>query len=427
MRQSLRVRRLVALTAVAVLAGMSACGGGGDEAADGRITVTVGTANQGAVLKSLTEIVGAFNASQSEITVKLQQYPDPATLLQKTLVQLSAGEPPTLSPCQPSWAAAYAKANGLVDVSTMFGAPGAMTAQDLDDFHPVLLKSTKIDGRQLTLPFDRNISFLYYNKGLLRQAGLTAPPTTWAQFAEYAAKLNTADTWAADFFNSPFMVSVWNSMVHAYGGKVLDDGQTKAAFNSPAGRDALRFWVDLAQKKHIRVSSEPSAGQLNFGAGKTALYVSDSTALSFIQQSVGDKFEMAAAPMPAGPAGTFAEMGGANICLFNKAPKKMQEAGFRFITYLLSTSKNGDFVRASNYLPNRRSTIEELKGFYAQNPVPAVAVAQMEHAIDPPTVQSWPQLAGSILVHLLAAVRGEETVEDALTKAEKEVNEILDK
>lgn len=424
MRQSLR--SLAMLTAAVVLAATSGCGGD-EPAADGQITVTVGTANQGLVLKSLTEIVNAFNASQSGITVKLQQYPDPATLLQKTLVQLSAGEPPTVSPCQPSWAAAYAKVNGLVDISTMLGAPDAMTADDLNDFYPVLLKSTKIGGKQLTLPFDRNSAFLYYNKNLLRQAGLTEPPATWAQFAEYAAKLNTADTWAADVFNSPFTVSIWDSMVQAYGGKVLNDDQTAAAFNSQAGRDALRFWADLAQKKQIRVSSEPNAGQLNFGAGKTALYVSDSSALSFIQQGVGGKFEMAAAPMPAGPAGTFSELGGANICLFNRASKTVQAAGFRFITYLLSTSKNGEFVKASNYLPNRRSTVTELKDFYAQNPIPAMAVAQMDHAVDPPTVAAWPQIAAAVLVHLLAAVRGETSVDEALNKAEKDVNEILKK
>lgn len=260
-----------------------------------------------------------------------------------------------------------------------------------------------------------------------RQTGLSAPPTTWAQFADYAAKLNTADTWAADFFNSSFMVSVWDAMVQAYGGKVVNDDQTAVAFNSQAGGDALRFWVELAQKQQIRVSSEPNAGQLNFGAGKTALYVSDSSALSFIKQAVGDKFEIGAAPMPAGPAGAFSELGSANICLFNRAPKNVQAAGFRVITYLLSSSVNGAFVNAGNHLPNRISTVNELKSFYVENPIPATAVAQMDHAVDPPTVQSWPQIASAVLVHLLAAVRGDESVEDALSKAEKEANEILKK
>ncbi|MGI5401450.1 ABC transporter substrate-binding protein [Streptomyces sp. CA-135486] len=411
------------LAATAVTA---ACGSGNADAS-GRITVTVGTANQGEVLKALKEIVDSFNASQSKITVKLQQYPDAATLLQKTLVQLSAGEPPTLSPCQPSWAAAYAKVNGLADMSTMFGTPNALTAKDIKDFEPALMKATKINGKQLTLPFDRNLSFLYYNKKLFRQAGLTKPPTTWTQFAEYAAKFKVANSWAADFFNSPYMVSVWDSMVYSYGGEILTEDQTKAAFNSQAGRDALRFWVDLARKEQVRVSSEPSAGQLNFGAGHTAMYVSNSTALSFIKESVGSKFEIAAAPLPAGPAGTFTEMGGANICLFNKAPKKVQEAGFRFISYLLSTSKNGDFVKASSYLPNRTSTINELEDFYAQNPIPATAVREMAHAVDPPTIAAWPQITAAVVIHLLAAVRGDETVEDALDKAEKEVNDILKK
>ncbi|GLK99204.1 ABC transporter substrate-binding protein [Dactylosporangium matsuzakiense] len=415
------------LTVAAVLPAMSGCGGGDEPAAGGKVTVTVGTANQGAVLKAVTDIVDAFNASQSEITVKLQQYPDPQTLLQKTLVQLSAGQPPTVSPCQPAWASAYAKVNGLVDISTMLGAPGALTADDLNDFHPVLLKSTKIGGKQLTLPFDRNSAFLYYNKALLKQGGFTEPPATWAQFAEYAAKLNTADTWAADVFNSPFTVSIWDSMVQAYGGKVLNDDQTAAAFNSQAGRDALRFWVDLVQKKQAKVSSEPNAGQLNFGAGKTALYVADSSALTFIQQAVGGKFEIGAAPMPAGPAGSFSELGGANICLFSRAPKAEQQAGFKFITYLLSKTKNGEFVKASNFLPNRRSTVSDLKDFYAQNPIPAIAVSQLDHAVDPPTVAAWPQIAAAILIDLLAAVRGETSVEDALKKAEKETNDILKK
>ncbi|GAB3838155.1 ABC transporter substrate-binding protein [Dactylosporangium cerinum] len=416
---------LACLSVAAVLATTSACGGAEAVAQGGRITVTVGTANAGAVLASVTKIVEDFNASQSEITVKLQQYPDAATLLQKTLVQLSGGAPPTLSPCQPSWSAAYAKVNGLTDPSTMLGAPEALSKKDLDDFHPALLKSTKVGGKQVSLPFDRNISFLYYNKQLLQQAGLSTPPATWEQFALYAEQLTKGDTYAADFFNSPYMVAVWDAMVHAYGGKVLNDEQTRVAFNSQAGRDALQFWVDLAKKKVVRVASEPSAGQLNFGAGKTAFFINDSSSMSFNAQAVGGKFEMAAAPMPAGPAGAFSELGGANICLFNKAPKNVQAAGFRFISYLLSTSNNGDFVKASNYLPNRASTVEALKDYYAQNPIPATAVGQLQHAVDPPTVQGWSQAAAAILVHLMNAVRGDETVESALAKAEKEVNDIL--
>jgi hypothetical protein len=75
---------------------------------------------------------------------------------------------------------------------------------------------------------------------------------------------------------------------------------------------------------------------------------------------------MAAAPLRTGPARIFTEMSGANICLFNEAPKAVREAGFRFISYLL---------------------------------------------------QPWPHVHAAMLVHLLAAVRVEETVDEARAAA----------
>ena len=112
-------RRRMVTAALALLLGAVACGGGGNggtattttaqlPALNHHVTVNFWHAMAGGTQKpTLEAITKAFNASQPNVTVNLQVYPDYPTLLQKTLAALAAGSPPDMAQCYENWAARF--------------------------------------------------------------------------------------------------------------------------------------------------------------------------------------------------------------------------------------------------------------------------------------------------------------------------------
>ena len=52
----------------------------------------------------------------------------------------------------------------------------------------------EIDGKEYGFPYRMEAKCLFYNKTMFEEAGLSGPPTTWAQLAEYTKKLTVDKT-----------------------------------------------------------------------------------------------------------------------------------------------------------------------------------------------------------------------------------------
>lgn len=59
---------------------------------------------------------------------------------------------------------------------------------------PVSLEPYQFDGRTYAVPYDIGMVGFWYNKKLFAEAGITAPPATWAEFLDGVGKLKAAGT-----------------------------------------------------------------------------------------------------------------------------------------------------------------------------------------------------------------------------------------
>ncbi|MCC7206727.1 MAG: extracellular solute-binding protein [Anaerolineae bacterium] len=123
----------------------------------------------------------------------------------------------------------------------------SMTDAERAEFLPGALEGITANGALQGLPAGAWMKNLFYNKGIVEQLGLDAPPTTYEQLAE-VGKQAQADGVLPYIFgwgwtqNEGFTCD-WTVILHAFGGKWFDD-EGKWAINNENGVAALTYMVD---------------------------------------------------------------------------------------------------------------------------------------------------------------------------------------
>lgn len=432
----MRSRRLAVL-GTALLLGVAACGGssgGGGQATteqlpalNHHVTVNFWHAMAGGSQKpTLEAITSAFNASQPNVTINLQVYPDYPTLLQKTLAALAAGNPPDMAQCYENWAAKFNQSKALADLTPYINAKDGLNQDELKDVWPTMLNDGKLSGKYYMFPFNKSDSVLYYNPAMFQAAGIDHPPTTWDEFAADAKKLTVpGQRWGTDFSQATGYENLWEAMTYQWGGTLLNKDQTKATFNSTAGQQAIQVYADLVKGGYAhRVQGFEDEGDL--GSLHIGMMVNTIAGYSFVQQSIGGKFALKTAPVPAGPKGSAVEMFGTNACVFSKAAKDVQQGAFQYIKYFTNAENTAQWSQKTGYMPIRQSAYKTMQTtFYPQNPNLKVAVDQLPHAIVAPAVPVWDQAQNAILTELVNIVDGRKAAKQGLDDAATKVNDLL--
>ncbi|ROR38479.1 ABC transporter substrate-binding protein [Kitasatospora cineracea] len=192
------VRRPLAALTAALCATLlaSACtgtnsGGGQDGSASGQdVTITFWHGwNQDNEVKAINDNVAAFEKLHPNIHVKVVG--DIAD--DKAQQALRAGGPDA-----PDVVSSFSTDNvGKFCSSHVWADLGPMLKQDGVDpaktFPAAMLAYSRYQGNQCSLPLLGDAYGLYYNKTAFAAAGITAPPKTFSEFAEDAAKLTVPD------------------------------------------------------------------------------------------------------------------------------------------------------------------------------------------------------------------------------------------
>jgi multiple sugar transport system substrate-binding protein len=171
----------VAVVACAGLA-LAACSGpaastGGSSSSSGVVNITWQTMWSGNTLTLLSQMVSKFNATHPDIHVTESNIPS-ATGDAKLLSEIAAGDPPDVFTEWNPVLGEYAADGSIQSFAPYLTGSYAGLESWL---YPIALQGGEYNGALYALPMSMNSWALYYNKSMLKAAGISAPPTTLAQ------------------------------------------------------------------------------------------------------------------------------------------------------------------------------------------------------------------------------------------------------
>lgn len=334
----------------------------------------------------------------------------------KLMTALAAGDAPEIMGIYGPWMPE------LVSNGWLNPAPDYVKEDIEQNTFPVAGQSAEYDGEIYGYIQHIGIAAPIINKDMYDGAGLEYPKT-YEDLLAAADVLNIIDNdivmqAAAAFPNvkdGSWNVIDWCAILRSYGGKLLNEDNTAAAFNSPQGAQATEIYKQLSYPGFASDDNfvQGFSGMEWSGPWSRASYVENNPDLNFT----------ALEPL-SGPEGQVATMYAWFWCVAQSATDAEKEAAWKFLSYISSDekymemAKTVDFIsfRTANYEDESYVNDEWIQAFQA-----ALECAEIYYA----KITDWEKIDVAIGTELERMTAGEISVEEMLANAETQVNEIL--
>lgn len=341
---------------------------------------------------TLQKLTDAFNASQSDVKVKLVNQIDWEATLQKYKAGLSTGDLPDVVQLQET------DQQQAIDTQTILPASTCAKADHYSfaDFLPRIISYYTVQGTQYGMPFNTSGSVLYYNKKAFSAAGLdpNSPPKTLDDVRAAAEKIKANGVSAPLGLKvDPIFFEHWTAMANnlftnnSNGRKAR---ATKTVFDTATGRQVFT-WLSGMVKDGL-ATTNPDLGAniyddlLGIRSGSHAMAIDTSAAFSTIKTILDagndPNIDLGVAPMPfpaaKGAKGGVFVQGGA-LFMVNKSKPEKQAAAWKFLKFLDQPENVVAWAIGSGYMPIRLSSANSaaMKDYWTQNPGSKVAYDQL--------------------------------------------------
>lgn len=364
------------------------------------------------------KLITSFEADNP--TIKVNWVDVPWTAMEsKILTAVSAKTAPDVVNLNPDFASQLATRNAWLEVDTK------VPAQVRSTYLPNIWKASTLDGKSFGIPWYLTTQVTIYNTDLLQQAGISKPPTTYAELAQVAEQIKQKTGKYAFFitFVPEDSAEVLESFVQM--GVTLVDAQGKAAFNTAAGKAAFQYWVNLYKNellpREVMTQGHRQAIEL-YQAGETAILGSGAEFLQTIAKNAPAIAKVsAAAPQITGNTG---KKSVAVMNLVIPRATTQPDAALKFALFVTNNENQLAFAKAANVLPSTAPALADdyFKTLSADASsidkariVSASDLKQAEVLI--PAMKNLNVLQKVVYENLQAAMLGEKTVEQAVADA----------
>ncbi|MGK5440541.1 ABC transporter substrate-binding protein [Micromonospora sp. URMC 105] len=429
-------RRHLGILTAAVLAAASltACGDAGDAGSGSAKTLTYWASNQGPSLEADKQILqpelDKFE-KQTGIKVNVEVVPW-SDLLNRLLAAAASGQGPDVVNIGNTWSASMQATGAMVefDDATLAKVGGK------DRFVPAALAAAGAPGKPPAAVPIYSLSYaLYYNKKAFADAGLTTPPTTWEQVAEYGRKLTGNGKWglAVEGANPSENAHHAFTFGQQYGGEWFDSAG-KPTFDTPQNVAAVKRYVDLMAVDKIVNPSNAEYAQnqavSDFANGKAAMLLWQAAGSNLKSQNMApDAYGVAPVPFPATPpAGgkkVNSMVAGINIAVFKHTKNK--DGALEFVKFMTSDAEQVALNKTYGSLPAVK-TVAADPAFAApeQKVLQEVLATTAAPLPQVPNESTFETLVGTAIKELFAdAASGKPVTEDSirqkLTRAQQQL------
>lgn len=310
------------------------------------------------------------------------------------------------------------------------------TADDkawLASFYPAFMMNSRTGGKTWGVPFQRSTVVMYYNKELMKEAGLdpNRPPQTWADLKTAATKLTKKDAggkvtqWGVQIPSSGFPYWLFQTLTTTNGAILANEAGTQVKFDDPKVIEALQYWVDLGKAGvHPPGVVEWGTTPKDFFEKKTAIMFTTTGNLTNVKANA--KFDFGVAMIP-GNARKGSPTGGGNFHIFKKATPAQQEAAFKFIKWVTQPERAAQWSMDTGYVavsPAAYGT-DTLRKYGRDFPPALVARDQLEHSVAEFSTHENQRVTKALNDGLQAALTGTKTPAQAMQDAQREADRIL--
>jgi multiple sugar transport system substrate-binding protein len=347
----------------------------------------------------------------------------------KAVSALKSGtEPNVLLGGDPEQLPFLAESGKVVDLTSALKA-------ETSQLYPGIRAGLTYKGKQLGMALGGVGDYiLFYNKTDFARAGITSPPATWTQLEADAVKLSDPAKkhygiyipWGTD----EWITYDWEGLLWADGGQFLNAGNTKTAFDSPAGVSALTTWVDLVRKDHAApTTSYAQAGSFDgapaFASDAVSMIIEGQWAVSEFDSA---KLNYGVALVPAGTSGQSAANIGIGVAsVFSRGGSAAESASITFVKWLAEPAQGAYLTSITGGLPSSPGQLSEpaVKKEIATQPTYTTFATQLKTGHSRPSVPAYAAISLDLATEIQDALNGTVTPAQALAKAAAEGNQAI--
>jgi multiple sugar transport system substrate-binding protein len=322
-------------------------------------------------------LVRRWNALHPEIHVRMQSIPVSQSTEEVLLAAIAGGTTPDVcSNIQPGALYDYVRAKGLVSLSRM---PGFDTLAHVRADSALLESFRSSDGELYQLPWKSNPVMMFYNKRLLREAGVDDVPRTYSEYLAAGLKVTRdidgdgqTDVWMGERDIRPIwwqrLFDFFPFYIGASGGKTLFVKGTFSPDEHAASEVFGFFQACYRTRIYPRTFFQ---GGDPFLLEKKATHFSGPWEVASIRKfAPGLDYGIAPIPVPDGMQGPVYTHGDfKNIAIFNttRHPKE----AWAFVQYLLKPEHDLLLLQICDQIPVRRDLLTNpmFAGYFKENPM----------------------------------------------------------
>jgi multiple sugar transport system substrate-binding protein len=380
--------------------------------ATGNVTFCLGKDTSGNQTAAVKDFNAKFKAQG--LSAKLLEFPTSADEQRNQFVQrqeAKSGECDVFF-SDVIWTAEFAAQKWLLDMTDTVN-------ERKSEFIPSTLETIHFDGKYFGVPQASDAALMYY-----RTDKVDSVPDTWqALYTEAKAKGGIVYQGAS----YEGLTCDYLELAFAAGGQVLSPDGKKSAINSPQNLKALQFMVDGVKggdaPKAVTTYMEEESRRA-FESGKPAFMRNWSYAYALGNakgSKIAHKFKVA--PFPIFEGGKSAAiLGGHNLVIsaYSKNPK----GAVQLINYLTSPEVEKVNFAKFSITPTTTATYTDPEVKKAI-PFADALLKNVEAAHARPVTPVYPQVSQAIYKNVNAALAGQMTPQDALKKADSQINSAL--
>ena len=397
---------------IAMTLGISGC-----ESEDDRTEVLIWHTYGGDIKGFIDEEVRNFNASNEDIAITVETYPEED--FEKTVEEAIAnGKGPDIIIHYASEASKYIDQGLVVDLESYINDEANGIADFKDNIDKQAYEESRSfkDGKMHFLPLACAGPVFYYNKTIYEELGLSVP-TTWEELSANCEKIKEAYPDKAAFGTDNL-----NALALAFIGQsseaLFDLENNTATFNTDEVKtrlDSFKTWTDEGL---FRLSSLSGSFSEDFNSGNLVSYMDS---IAAVKNITIENYEVA--PLMQNGDSTFTPLKDLGVIIF-ASDKVGEQAAFEVAKYLVSPDVNTKLCKTLGFISPYKLVRDnkEYQDYVAQNK--AIEAFPIDEAEPLPAIEGLNGVITAI-TDLLSDVASGEDVNMALMDAETKANESL--